>query len=516
MGPVVEGTVVPNGTKIPGTNYQLNPIRGAFNIGTMIRWLDFNDCWLAAEQGHPSDNLGAILVVADHLMRQGQIFTVKDILEGTIKAYEIQGGLALLNSYNRSGLDHVVLVKVASTAVVSKMLGHCMTKPLTPFPKPRLADNRCAHTATPPTPVPANHGPQAMHAPGLALKNMALRVVTVGICAQLSGPTHGSRKRWGSTPHYLPSSGSHSRLRAALENLALRVATVDICAQLSGPTHGSRSRWDSTPHYHPAAHIHVWLLILRSPRSSQEPGLESRHRRHLHTALRTHARLSKPLGLRTSLPSSGSHPRMALKTQFHGAVMKRLKPGIQAINRVLSGTIAACGDVNSHKNTCLKYTIDYIGLEVFKAEVKKRTGFTFAPARPYVGTFRVACTQRVIISDVPDDQVPVIESYWQILPWPSRKGMPWTDCQVNISEISQLVQDALQPPLTQHFPFNSNTAQITPIFSAQTAASIFQTLTRASTLNVIQVISSTSRFRPPLLLFSCHQFLGPIFLTDGQ
>ncbi|KIJ27229.1 hypothetical protein M422DRAFT_271599 [Sphaerobolus stellatus SS14] len=128
MGPVVEGTVVPNGTKIPGTSYQLDPIRGAFNIGTMIRWLHFNDCWLAAEHkcsyhpGHPSDNLSANLAVADHLMRQGQTFTVKDILEGTIKAHEIQGGLALLNSYNCSGLDHVDLVKVASTAVISKML----------------------------------------------------------------------------------------------------------------------------------------------------------------------------------------------------------------------------------------------------------------------------------------------------------------------------------------------------------------------------------------------------------
>ncbi|KAK7005754.1 2-methylcitrate dehydratase [Favolaschia claudopus] len=108
LGPVVEGTVVPNGTKVPGTNYQLDPIRGAFNIGTIIRWLDFNDCFLAAEWGHPSDNLGAILAVADHLARQGQPLT---------------GCLALLNSYNRVGLDHVVLVKVASTAVVSKMLG---------------------------------------------------------------------------------------------------------------------------------------------------------------------------------------------------------------------------------------------------------------------------------------------------------------------------------------------------------------------------------------------------------
>ncbi|KAF8502254.1 2-methylcitrate dehydratase [Russula emetica] len=123
LGPIVEGTIVPNGTKVPGTNYQLDPIRGAFNIGTIIRWLDFNDCFLAAEWGHPSDNLGAILAVADHLARKGERVTVKDVLECMIKAHEIQGGLALLNSFNRVGLDHVVLVKVASTAVVSKLLG---------------------------------------------------------------------------------------------------------------------------------------------------------------------------------------------------------------------------------------------------------------------------------------------------------------------------------------------------------------------------------------------------------
>ncbi|EJF65314.1 2-methylcitrate dehydratase [Dichomitus squalens LYAD-421 SS1] len=123
LGPVVEGTVVPNGTKVPGTNYQLDPVRGAFNIGTQIRWLDYNDCFLAAEWGHPSDNLGAILAVADHLARKGEPLTVRDVLESMIKAHEIQGGLALLNSFNRVGLDHVVLVKVASTAVVSKLLG---------------------------------------------------------------------------------------------------------------------------------------------------------------------------------------------------------------------------------------------------------------------------------------------------------------------------------------------------------------------------------------------------------
>lgn len=133
LGPVVEGTTVPNGTRVPGTPYVLDPILGAFNIGAMIRWLDFNDCWLAAEWGHPSDNLGAILSVADWANRtnksgarkvaNGKIFTVKDVLEAMIKAHEIQGVLALENSFNKVGLDHVVLVKVASTAVVANMLG---------------------------------------------------------------------------------------------------------------------------------------------------------------------------------------------------------------------------------------------------------------------------------------------------------------------------------------------------------------------------------------------------------
>ncbi|PSR74961.1 MmgE/PrpD family-domain-containing protein [Coniella lustricola] len=132
LGPVVPGTVVPNGTRVFGTPFQLDPVSGAFNIGAMIRWLDYNDCWLAAEWGHPSDNLGAILAVADWVNRtnkaggnlaNGKIFTIRDVLEAMIKAHEIQGCLALENSFNKVGLDHVVLVKVASTAVVSKMLG---------------------------------------------------------------------------------------------------------------------------------------------------------------------------------------------------------------------------------------------------------------------------------------------------------------------------------------------------------------------------------------------------------
>src|SRR3954468_12039212 len=128
LGPVVPGTVVPHGAKVPGTPHQLDPVQAAFNIGAMIRWLDFNDTWLAAEWGHPSDNLGGILAMADWLSRNHvaagrEPLTVRDVLTGMIKAHEIQGCIALENSFNRVGLDHVVLVKVASTAVVAQMLG---------------------------------------------------------------------------------------------------------------------------------------------------------------------------------------------------------------------------------------------------------------------------------------------------------------------------------------------------------------------------------------------------------
>ena len=124
LGPVVAGANLANGVKVPGTNYVLDPVQGAFNIGAMIRWLDFNDTWLAAEWGHPSDNLGAILATADWLSRTtDKKFTIKDVLTAMIKAHEIQGCIALENSFNKVGLDHVVLVKVASTAVVAQMMG---------------------------------------------------------------------------------------------------------------------------------------------------------------------------------------------------------------------------------------------------------------------------------------------------------------------------------------------------------------------------------------------------------
>ena len=127
LGPIVPGTVVPNGARVPGTHFELDPVQAAFNIGAMNRWLDFNDTWLAAEWGHPSDNLGGILAVADWLSRSAAAGApspvMRDVLAAMIKAHEIQGCIALENSFNQIGLDHVVLVKVASTAVVSGLLG---------------------------------------------------------------------------------------------------------------------------------------------------------------------------------------------------------------------------------------------------------------------------------------------------------------------------------------------------------------------------------------------------------
>ncbi|WOI46954.1 bifunctional 2-methylcitrate dehydratase/aconitate hydratase [Acidovorax sp. BLS4] len=128
IGPIVKGTSVPHGAKVPGTPFQLDPVQAAFNIGALIRWLDFNDTWLAAEWGHPSDNLGGILAVADWLSRNAVAagkppLVMRDVLTAIVKAHEIQGVIALENAFNQVGLDHVVLVKVASTAVVCQLLG---------------------------------------------------------------------------------------------------------------------------------------------------------------------------------------------------------------------------------------------------------------------------------------------------------------------------------------------------------------------------------------------------------
>ena len=123
LGPVVPGAQMKNGARVPGTSYELDPVQAAFNMGAMIRWLDYNDTWLAAEWGHPSDNFGGILAVADYLSRSGRPVSVREVLTAAIKAYEIQGVLALRNAFNRVGLDHVILVRIATTAAVAGMLG---------------------------------------------------------------------------------------------------------------------------------------------------------------------------------------------------------------------------------------------------------------------------------------------------------------------------------------------------------------------------------------------------------
>src|SRR5258708_4071473 len=127
LGPIVPGAVLSGGARVPGTSYELEPVRAAFNIGAMIRWLDFNDTWFAAEWGHPSDNFGGIIAVSDYLSRQrkdkSNPLTIRELLRAAVQAYEIQGVLALSHSFNRVGLDHVLLVRVASTAVITKLLG---------------------------------------------------------------------------------------------------------------------------------------------------------------------------------------------------------------------------------------------------------------------------------------------------------------------------------------------------------------------------------------------------------
>src|SRR5207248_7394714 len=123
LGPVVPGAVMPGGARVPGTSFELDPVQAAFNIGALIRWLDFNDTWLAAEWGHPSDNLGGILALCDWRSRGGAGLTMRDVLTAMIKAHEIQGVMALENSFNAVGVDHVILVKLATAAVTSHLLG---------------------------------------------------------------------------------------------------------------------------------------------------------------------------------------------------------------------------------------------------------------------------------------------------------------------------------------------------------------------------------------------------------
>ncbi len=196
LGPLVPGTVVPNGARVPGTQFQLDPVKAAFDIGAMVRWLDFNDTWLAAEWGHPSDNLGGILAVADYLSRtrisQGKApLTMREVLTAMIKAHEIQGVLALENSFNRVGLDHVILVKVASAAVVTRMLGGTRDEVINALSHAWL-DGQSLRTYR----HSPNTGPRKSWAAGDATSR-AVRLAMMVMKGEMGYPSALTAKTWG-------------------------------------------------------------------------------------------------------------------------------------------------------------------------------------------------------------------------------------------------------------------------------------------------------------------------------
>lgn len=196
LGPIVPGTVVPHGAKVPGTAYQLDPVQAAFNIGSMIRWLDFNDTWLAAEWGHPSDNLGGILATADWLSRTRAAggnppLKLSVVLEAMIKAYEIQGVLALENSFNRVGLDHVVLVKVASAAVCAWLMGGARAEIVNAVSQ-AFVDGQALRTYR----HAPNTGSRKSWAAGDATAR-AVRLALISLTGEMGYPSALSARTWG-------------------------------------------------------------------------------------------------------------------------------------------------------------------------------------------------------------------------------------------------------------------------------------------------------------------------------
>ncbi|HEX6549790.1 MAG TPA: bifunctional 2-methylcitrate dehydratase/aconitate hydratase [Gammaproteobacteria bacterium] len=196
LGPVVPGATLKNGARVPGTSYELDPIQAAFNIGAMVRWLDFNDTWLAAEWGHPSDNLGGILAVADYVSRrniaEGKApLSMKTVLTGMIKAHEIQGVMALENSFNRVGLDHVLLVRLASTAVVTEMLGGTREQIINAVSH-SFIDGGALRTYR----HAPNAGSRKSWAAGDATSR-AVRLALIALTGEMGYPTALSAKTWG-------------------------------------------------------------------------------------------------------------------------------------------------------------------------------------------------------------------------------------------------------------------------------------------------------------------------------
>ena len=196
LGPLVPGAVMVGGARVPGTSYELDPVQAAFNIGAMVRWLDFNDTWLAAEWGHPSDNLGGILAVADYLARNAVMsgrapLTVRDLLTAMIKAHEIQGVLALENSFNRVGLDHVLLVRVASTAVVTSLLGGSPEQVVNAVSN-AFIDGAALRTYR----HAPNTGSRKSWAAGDATSR-AVRLALIALTGEMGYPSALSAKTWG-------------------------------------------------------------------------------------------------------------------------------------------------------------------------------------------------------------------------------------------------------------------------------------------------------------------------------
>ncbi len=191
LGPLVPGLTMHHGARVPGTSYRLDPVQAAFNIGAMIRWLDYNDTWLAAEWGHPSDNLGAILAVADWLSRNGHPLKMRDVLTAMIKAHEIQGCMALENAFNRVGLDHVILVKVASTAVVCQLLGLTREQTLNAVSQ-AFVDGQSLRTYR----HAPNTGSRKSWAAGDATSR-AVRLALIASTGEMGYPTVLTAKTWG-------------------------------------------------------------------------------------------------------------------------------------------------------------------------------------------------------------------------------------------------------------------------------------------------------------------------------
>ena len=196
LGPYIENTSVPNGVRVPGTKYVLDPVKGAWDIGAIIRWLDFNDTWLAAEWGHPSDNLGGILSAADFISQKNieegkDPLTIDDVLKAMVKAHEIQGILALENSFNRVGLDHVVLVKIASTAVISSLFGLSREKTIDALSQ-AFVDGQSLRTYR----HAPNAGPRKSWAAGDATSR-AMQLVLLTMKGQIGYPSALTATTWG-------------------------------------------------------------------------------------------------------------------------------------------------------------------------------------------------------------------------------------------------------------------------------------------------------------------------------